>query len=89
MIKVIKDNTKQELYTVCASCLSELTYAFKDVKIEETDFSYTPNRTIKCPACGKETVAEMRTKDEYTPNYIERLKMPNVALNSCCCNDSK
>ena len=63
--------------------------AFKDVKIEETDFSYTPNRTIKCPACGKETVAEMRTKDEYSTNYIERLKMPNVALNSCCCNDSK
>lgn len=86
MIKVIKDNTKQELYTVCASCGSELTYAFKDVKIEDIEYSYIPNRSIKCPACGKETIAELRTKEEYVTNFVERFKFPNT---SCCCKDNK
>lgn len=37
MIKVLKDNTKTELYTICASCGSELSYAFKDVRDDARD----------------------------------------------------
>lgn len=90
MIKVLKDNTKTELYTICASCGSELSYAFKDVTIEELAYSYAPNRSIKCPACGKNTNAEMKAKDDYftSANPIGQLKLPMVE-HMCCCGKDK
>ena len=87
MIKVLKDNTKTELYTVCASCGSELTYAFKDVNIEEVAYSYAPNRSIKCPACGKTTNAEMKTKDDYSASSYP-IKLPMIE-HTCHCGKDK
>lgn len=44
MIEVIKDNTKQKFFTLCETCLSELSYEYEDVVIEELQFSYIPKR---------------------------------------------
>lgn len=84
MIKVLNDNTKQEFYTVCASCNSELSYAFADVKFEDNAYTYVPNRSIKCPACGKETSAELKSKDNYIFNPIGHIKYCSP-IDSCCC----
>lgn len=86
MIKVLKDNTKQEFYTRCASCDSELSYAFSDVKLEEMPYSYASNRSIKCPVCNKETHAELKAKDDYVYNPIGQIKLVSPIDNACCCH---
>lgn len=84
MIKVLKDNTKQEYFTKCASCGSEISYSFKDVQMEEVPYTFIPIRSIKCPACNKATSAELKSKDEYEFNAMEQLKLTSM-YNNCCC----
>lgn len=82
MIEVIKDNTKERFYTLCESCLSELTYDYEDVTFNEVEYSYIPDRRITCPQCHKETFAGLKTKENYTfdGNHFK----PMHALLSCC-----
>lgn len=82
MIEVIRDNTKEKFYTLCESCLSELTYDYEDVTINDVEYSYIPDRRITCPACHKETFAGLKRKDEYSfdGNHFK----PMSALLSCC-----
>lgn len=84
MIKVLKDNTKQEYFTKCASCGSEISYGFKDVQMEEVPHTYIPIRYIKCPVCSKATGAELKAKDDYEFSVLEQLKLAST-YNSCCC----
>lgn len=66
MIEVIKDNTKQKFFTLCETCLSELSYEYEDVEINSLEFNYIPDRRIKCPICHNITFAGLKTKEDYT-----------------------
>ena len=82
MISVLRDNTKQELYTICNSCGSELSYNFEDIQFEEVPYNYMPNRFIICPICYKETFAELKTKDTYTFNPSGQFRVPKLIPDS-------
>lgn len=88
MIKVIRDNTKQELYTICTSCGSELSYFFEDVRLEEAPYNYMPNRYIKCPICGKDTFAELKPKETFTYNPFGQFRFPFLTSDACCTSDA-
>lgn len=84
MIEVIRDNTKEKFYTLCENCLSELSYDYEDVIINEVEYSYIPDRRIICPVCHKETFAGLKTKESYTfdGNHFK----PMSGLLSACCS---
>lgn len=83
MIEVIKNNTKQKFFTLCETCLSELSYEYEDVVIDELQFSYIPNRHIVCPVCGKETFAGLRTKEDYSFD-TSHFKASSPLFGNCC-----
>lgn len=87
MVTVINNNTKSLLYTKCDKCKSELSYKYSDVKFEDIPFSFIPNRTITCPACGHITYAEMTTKEQYKDgDFPIRFPINNaVNMHNCCC----
>ena len=84
MIEVIRDNTKEKFYTVCENCLSELSYDYEDVIINDIEYSYIPDRHITCPVCHKETFTGLKTKETYTfdGNHFK----PISGLLSACCS---
>ena len=65
MIKILKDNTKETYYTRCKNCNSELEYEYSDVTTTELSMSYHTDKRILCPVCGKDTMAELTSKDDY------------------------
>jgi hypothetical protein len=72
MIKVLNDNTKNKLYTICKGCRSELEYEYSDVCVAPnngTSAVFPPNRVIVCPCCKFETFAELSTKENYNDNF--------------------
>lgn len=87
MINIIKDNTKEEFYTICSTCGSELSYSYEDVKMKENPYNYMPDRSIVCPVCGKETYAELKSKNSYSYNTSGQFRLP--FLNNAIFNGSK
>lgn len=65
MIKLLKDHTTNTFFTRCKVCRSELEYSYEDVEFESIPYLAIPAKKILCPACGKETVAELVTKEDY------------------------
>lgn len=65
MIKLLKDNTTNTFFTKCKVCRSELEYSYGDVEFESIPYLAIPTKKIVCPACGKETPAELVTKEDY------------------------
>lgn len=65
MIKLLKDNTTNTFFTRCKVCRSELEYSYEDVEFESIPYLGIPTKKILCPACGKETNAELFTKEKY------------------------
>lgn len=68
MINIIRDNTKEEYYTKCKNCGSELSYIYDDVTIIPSPISYHTDKRITCPVCNKPTSAELMIKENYTDN---------------------
>jgi hypothetical protein len=65
MIKLLKDNTTNTFFTRCKVCRSEFEYSYEDVEFESIPYLAIPTKKILCPACGKETTAELVTKENY------------------------
>ena len=87
MIKVIKDNTKEEFFTKCGTCGSELSYEYTDINFQKVPYILAPMRSIICPCCGKETTASLQSKEDFEKGFIPPFGglSPEV-FNSCCCN---
>lgn len=72
MIKLLKDNTTNTFFTRRKVYHSELEYFYEDVEFESIPYLAIPAKKILCPACGKETVAELFTKEKYDDTPEER-----------------
>lgn len=83
MIKVLNDNTKNKLYTICKGCRSELEYDYSDVCVSPLNASpmFAPNRVVICPCCNFETFAELSTKENYNDNF-SNIPFPNCFPNT-------
>lgn len=83
MIKVLRDNTKETYYTKCKNCNSELEYEYSDVTTIELSMSY--HTEILCPVCGKDTMAELTSKDDYKDSLFPfKQTNPLTAAMNCC-----
>ena len=78
MISVLRDNTKEKFYTKCKHCGSELEYNYSDITTIDIAISY--------PICGRETLAELETKDNYQDKgfSLKQSTDLDMALNGCC-----
>lgn len=83
MIEVLRDNTKEKFYTLCESCLSELSYEYEDVVTKDIEFSYIPDRHITCPICNKETSAGLKTRAFYSFDG-SHFKLMSPMFANCC-----
>lgn len=83
MIEVIKNNTKQKFFTLCETCLSELSYEYEDVEINNLEFNYIPDRHITCPICHNITFAGLKTKEDYTFD-TSHFKFSSPLFGNCC-----
>lgn len=85
MIKILKDNTKETYYTRCKNCNSELEYEYSDVTTIELSMSYHTDKRILCPVCGKDTMAELTSKDDYKDSLFSfKQTNPFTAAMNCC-----
>lgn len=86
MISVLRDNTKEKFYTKCKHCGSELEYNYSDITTIDIAISYHTDKRITCPICGRETLAELETKDNYQDKgfSLKQSTDLDMALNGCC-----